>query len=100
MSLTLFSPRNEASFEERFLDSLNFFQQTRISKGKSLLNSTNSIRVAQWMLQTKIFSCIGCVSECVYMVDENTPTGVRACCSVGRTRREDGAACEITDAGK
>ena len=63
----------------------------------------NSIRVAQWMLQTKVASYSGCVGkdeyaermvaacgkdgvECVYMVDETTPTGVCACCIVDTER--------------
>ena len=70
ISLTLFSAMNEASFEGALLDSLDSFQQMRISKGKSLPNSTKSIRVALWVLQAKIFSYFGCVSKCVYMVDK------------------------------
>eukprot|EP00450_Noctiluca_scintillans_P004816 CAMPEP_0194502548 /NCGR_PEP_ID=MMETSP0253-20130528/26108_1 /TAXON_ID=2966 /ORGANISM="Noctiluca scintillans" /LENGTH=474 /DNA_ID=CAMNT_0039344711 /DNA_START=40 /DNA_END=1464 /DNA_ORIENTATION=- len=63
----------------------------------------NSIRVAQWMLQKKAASYMGCVGKdeyadkmqaacekdsvaCVYMVDENTPTGTCACCIVDTER--------------
>ena len=73
MLLTLFSAVNEASFEGALLYSLNIFQQMRISSGKSLQTRTNSLRVAQWMLQAKIFSYLGCVGKCVHMTDEITP---------------------------
>ena len=63
----------------------------------------NSIRVAQWMLQKKAASSIGCVGKdeyahkmqatcekgnvaCVYMVGENTYTTTCACCIVGTER--------------
>jgi len=63
----------------------------------------NSIRVAQWMLQQRASSYMGCVGKddyaekmraacekdgvsCLYLVDETTPTGVCACCIVDKER--------------
>ena len=54
----------ERRFEGAHLGSLNIFQQIRISKRKSLVNSTNSTRVAQWVLQAQTSSHVGCVGKC------------------------------------
>ena len=62
----------------------------RISSGKSLPNSTNFIRVPSGRSKRRFSPTLDASTSALYMVDENTPAGVCACCSVGRTCRGDG----------